>query len=79
MLGVVYLFFSAISLVAGLYHVLYWNWIYESFPSLRMGGAIVDPDYLSFRAEFWGALLLGLCACLALEGVYKIRRASLET
>ncbi len=53
--------------------------IYESFASLRMGGAVIDPDYLSMRSEFWGALMLGLCACLALEGVYKIRRASLET
>lgn len=68
MLGVVYLFFSAVALIAGLYHLLYF--------SILQGTAVAvieDPDYLALRSEFWGTLLLGLFLALALEGIYKLR------
>ncbi len=78
MLGVVYLIFAAVALVAGLYHLFYWNYVYDNFEALRMPATsfAIDPDYLSIRSEFWGALLIGLCLCLAFEGIYKMRRAS---
>lgn len=75
MLGVVYLFFSAIALVAGLYHMLFFAVIQERAPALAV---IQDPDYLALRSEFWGTLLLGLCLCLAFEGISKIRHSSLD-
>ncbi len=74
MLGVVYLFFAGIALLACLYHLLFFSWpIHDTVLAV-----IEDPDYLALRSEFWGALLLGLCLCLALEGIYKIRQSSAE-
>lgn len=76
MLGVVYLIFSALALIVGLYHVLFFSFIQESAPVLA--AVIKDPDYLALRAEFWGTLLLGLCLALALEGISKLRQSSIE-
>ncbi len=75
MLGVVYLIFSALALLFGLYHVLFFSFIQEGVPALAV---IEDPDYLALRAEFWGTLLLGLCLALALEGISKLRESSIE-
>ena len=75
MLGVVYLIFSALALIVGVYHVLFFSFIQEGVPALAV---IEDPDYLALRAEFWGTLLLGLCLALALEGISKLRQSSIE-
>ena len=75
MLGVVYLVFSALALIAGLYHMLFFSFIKESVPALVV---IEDPDYLALRAEFWGTLMLGLCLALAFEGISKLRRSAME-
>lgn len=73
MLGVVYLFFSAIALIAGLYHLLYFS-VLQGTPI----AVIRDPDYLALRSEFWGTLMLGLFLALALEGIYKLRHTPAE-
>ena len=75
MLGVVYLIFSALALIVGLYHMLFFSFIQENVSALAV---IEDPDYLALRAEFWGTLLLGLCLALALEGISKLRQSSVE-
>ena len=75
MLGVVYLIFSALALIVGVYHVLFFSFIQKGVPALAV---IEDPDYLALRAEFWGTLLLGLCLALALEGISKLRQSSIE-
>ncbi len=77
MLGVVYLIFSALALIVGLYHMFFFSFIQES-ESVSWLAVIEDPDYLALRAEFWGTLLLGLCLALALEGISKLRRSSIE-
>ncbi len=73
MLGVVYLFFAVIALIGCLYHLLFFSVIQNTVFEV-----IKDPDYLALRSEFWGTLLLGLCVCLALEGIYKIRQSSVD-
>ena len=77
MLGVVYLIFSALALIVGLYHMFFFSFIQES-ESVSWLAVIEDPDYLALRAEFWGTLLLGLCLALALEGISKLRQSSIE-
>ena len=76
MLGVVYLLFSLVALVGWAYHQFYWQSAWLQNTTQQITGKIgFDPDYLAFPSEFWGALLLGLCICLALEGIYKMRRS----
>lgn len=82
MLGVVYLFFSVIALVGALFHLLQFqgNWLYSEVTTKEIQARVPSyhPDYLGLPTEFWGTLLLGLCLCLALEGIYKMRRAALD-